>query len=110
MKRIGSSAYGNSEKNAFRRSKEWKEFRKKLIEERGQNCEVCGKKTARLQCHHADDSLENYKNLDPSKFFLVCALCHQAISDLSRIKPENRYRLRKPDWVDFYARFLVTTS
>ena len=45
---------GNKEKEAFRKTKEWKDFRKKLIQERGTYCECCGKKTKLLDCHHAD--------------------------------------------------------
>ena len=97
---------GNEEKNEFRRSKEWKMFRKKLIEERGTYCQCCGKKTKILDCHHADE--EHYKDLDPDKFFLVCKLCHKCISALEQIKPENRKKLRNEDWVDFYGRFLLT--
>jgi hypothetical protein len=99
---------GNEEKNQFRRSKEWKMFRKKLIEERGTYCECCGKKTKLLDCHHADEA--NYKDLNPDKFFLVCKMCHKCISDLEHIKPENRKKLRKEDWVLFYGRFLSTSA
>lgn len=97
---------GNEEKNEFRRSKEWKAFRKKLIEERGTYCQCCGKKTKILDCHHADEA--NYKDLNPDKFFLLCKLCHRCVSDLEHIKPENRNKIRKEDWVLFYGRFLST--
>ena len=97
---------GNEAKNAYRRTKEWKDWRKRLIEERGTYCQVCGKKTKILDCHHADE--EHYKDLDPDKFFLVCKLCHKCISALEQIKPENRKKIRNEDWVDFFGRFLLT--
>jgi hypothetical protein len=95
---------GNAEKEAFRRTKEWKQFRIHLIDERGQYCECCGKKTKVLQCHHADE--KNYQDLNPDNFFLLCALCHKCVSDLEHIKPENRARLRSKEWNDMFGRFL----
>ena len=98
---------GNQKKNEFRKTKEWKNFRKKLIEERGQICQCCGKKTKILQCHHADKSEENYQNLIPDRFFLLCPLCHKCVSDLERIKPENREKLRSEEYNEMYGRFLI---
>jgi hypothetical protein len=97
---------GNKEKTAFRRTKQWKDFRKKLIGERGQFCQCCGKKTKLLQLHHADGSLENYRSLEPEKFWLLCAMCHKCVTALEQIKPENWYKIRSKEWVDFYRRFL----
>lgn len=95
---------GNKDKNAFRRSVAWKNFRKRLIEERGTYCACCGKKTKLLDCHHADE--EHYTDLNPDKFFLLCKMCHKCVSALEAIKPENWYKLRDPAWVDFYKKFL----
>lgn len=102
----GKAKQGNKDKVAFRRTKRWLSFRKKLIEERGNYCQCCGKKTKILDCHHADE--EHYDDLNPDKFFLVCKMCHKCISDLERIKPENRYKIRSKEWVDLYSRFLIT--
>lgn len=96
---------GNKEKNAFRRTKRWRDFRKQLIEERGQICQCCGKKTKLLDCHHADE--EHYDDLNPDKFFLVCKMCHKCISDLERIKPENWYKIRSKNWVNLYKEYLI---
>lgn len=101
---------GNKEKTAFRRTKQWKDFRKKLIEERGTYCQCCGKKTKLLQLHHVDKSLENYQDLNPDKFFLLCAMCHKCVTALEQIKLENWYKIRSKEWVDFYRRFLSTTT
>lgn len=100
MKRIK----GNKEKDDFRKTKEWRLFRKQIIEERSTYCECCGKKTKALQLHHIDPA--HYTILDPRMFALVCRHCHQAISDLERIKPENRLTLRAEWYVKAYGRFI----
>lgn len=96
---------GNVEKEAFRKTKEWKQFRKQIIEERGLQCECCLKKTKALQLHHKDPA--NYTVLDPEMFALVCAACHSNISELERIKPENRLKLRAKWYVDAYGKFIL---
>lgn len=101
---MGIKRRGNKDKEAFRRSKTWQDFRKDLIQKRGTYCQCCGVKTKILDCHHADE--EHYTDLNPDKFFLVCKLCHKCISALERIKPENWYKIRNSEWVDFYSRFL----
>lgn len=105
MVKKNKKVIGNKAKTEYRRTKEWKDFRKRLIEERGTYCDCCGKKTKLLDCHHADE--EHYKDLDPEKFFLLCKLCHKCVTSLESIKKENWYKIRKPEWVDFYARFLI---
>lgn len=98
---------GNKEKEKIRATKEWRIFRKELIEERGTYCQCCGKKTKLLQCHHKDKSLENYANFDKENFFLLCAQCHKCVTSLEQIKKENWYKIRNPKWVDLYKDFLV---
>lgn len=95
---------GNEYKTKYRASKEWKDFRKSIILERGTYCECCGKKTKALQLHHKDP--EHYDVLEKERFALLCSLCHQAVSDLERIKPENRKKLRAEWYVDIYGKFL----
>lgn len=97
---------GNEEKTKFRSSKEWKEFRKNIITERGTYCECCGKKTRALQLHHKDP--EHYTVLEKERFALLCSLCHKAVSDLERIKPENRKKLRAEWYVEIYGKFLIS--
>ena len=94
---------GNDEKETFRKTKEWKDFSKK-IRSIG-ICACCGTHTKRLACHHMDES--DYKNLDESKFVPLCSMCHKAVSRLERIKPENWAKYDKT-WVDCYSRFLIT--
>lgn len=95
---------GNIEKVEFRKSKEWRNFRKMLLEERGHICECCGKRTKFLDCHHIDP--ENYTDLTPEKFALLCHSCHSCVSDIERIKKENREKLRSKEYLDLYSRFI----
>lgn len=93
---------GNPEKETFRRTVEWKNFSKKLREERPY-CECCGTKSKCLQVHHAVP--DEYNNLIPENFFVLCSQCHKQVSRLERIKPVNWYKYNQ-EWVVFYSRFL----
>lgn len=95
---------GNADKAKFRATKEWKEFRRQLISERGTYCECCKKKTKALQVHHMYQN--DYTNLSKDRFALVCALCHKCISDVEKIKPENRLKLRAEWYIKQYGQFL----
>lgn len=96
---------GNAAKVEFRKSKEWRDFRKMLLEERGYFCECCGKKTKYLDCHHIDP--KNYSDLTPLKFALLCHSCHSCVSDIERIKEENREKLRKKEYLDLFGKFII---
>lgn len=48
---------GNKDKEAWRATKEWKAFSKRLRAER-QYCECCKTPSKRLAVHHMDDSLD----------------------------------------------------
>ena len=74
-----------------------------MIDKRGRVCEVCGTFIRHPQVHHIDE--EHYTDLNENKFILVCKCCHEQISRLERIKPEN-YGKYNQDWVRFYGRFL----
>lgn len=98
----------NKEKVEFRKSKEWRCFRKQLLEERGYVCECCGRKTKYLDCHHKDP--ENYTDLTPEKFALLCKSCHSCVSDVERIKPENREKLRNKEYLKLFGKFVLTNK
>lgn len=96
---------GNADKEAFRKSKEWRDFRKKLIEKRGTQCACCGRKTKLLQLHHICP--ENYNDLsNEENFALLCCYCHKGVSDLERCKPENRTKLRSAECNRYFGRFI----
>lgn len=97
---------GNKDKNAFRRSKEWKNFSKKLRAERP-CCELCGTKSKTLQVHHMDTDIEHYTDIsDPSRFMVLCRACHSYIERLAKILPQNRYKYN-PVWVAFCSRAFI---
>lgn len=79
-----SNVWTSKDKTAFRKTKEWIEFRNALIKER-RFCEVCGN-NLRLQCHHRhlNDKPEEYSNLSPERFAVLCFSCHNYFHKLSR--------------------------
>lgn len=95
----------SKEKTAFRKTSKWKNWCKYLKDKRGPVCECCGVKTKRLQCHHKAEW--DYTNLKEDRFSLLCSRCHQQVSFLERIKPEN-WKNYNPEWVSFYKKFLLT--
>ena len=94
---------GNPEKDAYRQSKEWKDWRKHLLESWDGKCACCGCKTKRPQLHHMTPS--EYKLLEPERFVFVCLACHSEISRLERIKDENRSKYDQ-EWVKCFGRFI----
>jgi len=97
---------GNKDKEAFRTTKEWKAFSKRLRAERPY-CECCKTPSKRLQVHHMDESLEHYTDIsDPSKFAVLCSHCHKAVEHLARIKRENWCKYDAL-WVECYSRFII---
>jgi hypothetical protein len=71
---------GNKEKNAFRRTKQWKDFRKKILKRAGGKSELTGRKASGMHCHHLNDSLETYTDLsDEEAFIMVSKQDHKFI-------------------------------
>lgn len=94
---------GNAEKEAFRKTLEWRTFSKSL-RDNTDKCACCGTNTKRLQVHHMAEW--DYKNLNPDNFVCLCSMCHKTVSRLERIKPENWCKYN-PLWVAFFSRFLI---
>ena len=65
------------DKNIWRKSKEWIQFRNNLIKEKGY-CELCGYEK-RLLVHHIYQSNKaiDYTNLDLIRFKVVDSRCHK---------------------------------
>jgi hypothetical protein len=81
FKRNGSEKK-TSPKTLFRQSKAWKDFRSAVISMGDNRCEMCGMvyrgaKGRMLQVHHLDP--DNYEYLDPARFSLLCASCHDTV-------------------------------
>ena len=67
-------------RTAFLRSKTWKDFRQSLLKERGAMCALCGQKytgkyVKTLHVHHLFP--DDYTNLDPQRFTILCKPCHK---------------------------------
>jgi hypothetical protein len=84
MKKKKDNVWTSKDKAKFRKTKEWIDFRNKMIGEK-KCCEVCGN-NLRLQCHHIylNDAPEEYSNLTPERFAILCHSCHNYFHKLSR--------------------------
>lgn len=104
----------SKDKTKFRSSREWKEFRQSLLEERGCSCELCGtrysgKRKRYLQVHHLDP--ENYKDLSPDKFVLLCSSCHEMVERISKkILSKNTELSNKSKWIILLENYLPFKS
>lgn len=97
------------EHNQFRTTKEWKDFRKKILEKRGLFCECCGtsytlKTSRRLQVHHKDP--KNYLDLSPEKFCLLCSECHKLIERVSKKINGKKGIKNKEKWLELLKDYL----
>lgn len=77
--------WDSKRKRRFRTLKVWKKFRDKMIDDNNATCQLCntsyiGKRKKLLNVHHLFE--EEYDNLDPSKFIVLCSSCHFMIEDL----------------------------
>jgi hypothetical protein len=80
--------YLNSkEKTEFRQSKEWKEFRKKIIVAHNYQCDICEYSSKKLHVHHKREEL--YTILNPDWFSVLCPVCHKYIEHHHRKKKLN---------------------
>lgn len=94
------------EKTKFRNSKEWHNFRQSIIESRGSRCECCGRilPSGKLQLHHIKP--ENYTDLNPDNFALLCSYCHEDVERLSKMKLKTRLQIKK-DYIAPFERFIT---
>jgi 5-methylcytosine-specific restriction endonuclease McrA len=66
------------EKSKYRSTKQWKDFRKKLIENNNYQCEICGvRKKKGLHIHHLDE--DAYGRETKEDVVVVCSTCHKLI-------------------------------
>ena len=76
----------NSDKKAkFRRTKIWKDFRKKIFDKQNGLDIITGKKLYKCyNVHHLDMSAENYEKLDEENFVAINKSTHEVIHTLFR--------------------------
>jgi len=97
----------NKEKNAFRRTKAWKDFVASQIKERGLRCELFGTKlTAKTaQLHHRRPA--EYTNLDPALFKLLSPMAHNLVEFLALVIHGNKTKVpRLQALLDWIGEFL----
>lgn len=71
------------EKAKFRKSKEWKEFRKKMAEKYNNKDAITGRKLySGWNLHHLDTNPENYTVLDENNFIPLNKKTHDLIHTL----------------------------
>lgn len=70
----------------YLKSKKWKDFRLKIINERGKKCEKCGNKKY-LEIHHL--TYDNVFNETRNDVMVLCDLCHRKEHNIKRIKNGN---------------------
>lgn len=80
----------SKEKATYRKTSQWKDWRKYLLHKRGCVCEMCGiPKRVGLQIHHLDEA--HYKDLTEIKFKILCGRCHRLIEQIIRRKDFDVY-------------------
>lgn len=67
----------NIEYKLYINSPEWKKFSKKIKNDRGNKCEVCGISGVILHAHHK--TYERFKNELETDILVVCVNCHNKI-------------------------------
>lgn len=78
----------------YLKSEKWREFRKKIIEEKNSTCEICGLRTndtSMLHVHHL-----NYETLGhetPLDVALLCVHCHERVHEVKELMKGFEKRL-----------------
>jgi hypothetical protein len=105
----------SKEKALFRGRIAWKRFRDYITEDQGYTCECCGMTYAPirrhiLNVHHLDP--ENYEDLNPDKFRVLCVTCHEFVEHMSkRITGKNfRFYKKFPEVFAGLKDFLLYTA
>ena len=55
---------------------EWKALVSMLINERGRQCQACGREGCRIYADHITERKDGGADLDPSNIQLLCGSCH----------------------------------
>src|SRR5574344_2108653 len=84
------------EKQHYRASKEWKEFREQM-KQRQKVCQLCGAPLhGRWNLHHCIDckTIEEYKSKTTSEFLCLCSECHKYCHWIARKKSTSKYIIK----------------
>lgn len=74
-------------KKKIRSRKKWKTFRKKIMDEKCNTCELCGtkyigKRKKMLNLHHINDSIQSYDDTNTDNYRLLCSDCHDLVEKM----------------------------
>ena len=73
------------DKVKFRNKKVWKDFRLTMLIKEDYTCEICKiRKKKGLNIHHMNG--DDYTNLDPKYFSVLCSTCHTEVERLLKRK------------------------
>lgn len=102
-----------TEHQLFRRSKAWQNFRKEMLNTHPY-CAFCHSNRATRTVHHIFNcqTEEEYEDLTPSRFIILCSHCHTYLHWIGRKKSDSTAvrEIKKialsigfgEDWVKFY--------
>lgn len=78
--KVERKLWTRNERAEFRHTEEWINFRNFMVESHDCTCDKCHKKFKNedMECHHLIEN-EDYDNLDPSRFLVLCKNCHDQI-------------------------------
>jgi hypothetical protein len=80
----------SKDRDRFRETPEWMEFRKSLYIQRLGICDLCGKKLKGVwNCHHMNSNKTMYQQLNPQHFMILHKQCHTILHDILKIKPQS---------------------
>jgi hypothetical protein len=86
----------SAEKTKYRKTVEWKRFRKSVLKS---DCELCGCRSKKPRLHHTDP--DRYDTLEPELFVTLCSTCHRFIHHHARKKALS------PEIRELVSRFFV---
>lgn len=95
----------------FRASKEWKEWRLKVIARDDSKCQCCGRKypSKSLQCHHKSMEKEKYQTLDDlNEFVSLCSICHKTLHQFEiKVHSKKQVFSGKPQIAELVESFFI---
>jgi len=100
----------NNSHSRFRTTVAWKKFRMVFVPLHNSRCDCCGVHKKGLQIHHLFP--DDYENLDPARFALLCSDCHSMVEKLAkRLNGKKAHTiLNLPQWLALYGPFLPQHS
>lgn len=92
--------WSRNERAKFRHTNTWINFRNSMVESHNCTCEKCNRRfpNEQMEVHHLIED-EDYDNLDPSRFLVLCFSCHDKIHNYDEIRevtPIKKIKKIKP--------------